>query len=160
MNCCINPQGIIGAVRALETVRPSAIIRYEKVSGNAIFTVESSGANAGAVMLTGDVDAEGVTTYTVVIRVCSIIILGTLLAMLLNEQKRPLHMDHTTTYHGSVVTVTISLRKEGVLVLTPLISMHYDITCRVSSTGVCVCGRGSYPAVSMCLLYAHNFIPD
>ena len=100
MNCCINPQGIIGAVRALETVRPSAIIRYEKVSGNAIFTVESSGANAGAVMLTGDVDAEGVTTYTVVIRVCSNIILGTLLAMLLNEQKRPLHMDIDTIGHA------------------------------------------------------------
>ncbi len=56
-------------MRAVESVRPNAVIRYEKVSGNAIFTVTSIGVNSGAITLSGIVDAEAVQTYTLTIRV-------------------------------------------------------------------------------------------
>lgn len=72
MHCINFLQEIVGAVRAQETTRPTAVIRYEKVSGNAIFTVTSSGTNAGAIVLTGTVDAEGTDTYVITIRVCCI----------------------------------------------------------------------------------------
>lgn len=66
-------QEIIGAVRAVETTRPNAIIRYEKVSGNNMFTVTSSGTNAGAINLSGMVDADGVVScYVITIRVCQL----------------------------------------------------------------------------------------
>ena len=60
---------MIGSVSAQETSRPNAVIRYEKSFGDSLFTVVSSGANAGAIMLTGTVDAETVDTYTLTIRV-------------------------------------------------------------------------------------------
>ena len=62
-------QEIIGSVRAAESIRPNAVIRYEKVSGNAVFTVTSTGVNAGAIILSGTVDAEAVKTYSITIRV-------------------------------------------------------------------------------------------
>lgn len=61
---------VVGAVRAQETTRPNAVIRYEKVSGDGVFTVTSSGTNAGAIILTGTVDAEAVDSYVLTIRVC------------------------------------------------------------------------------------------
>ena len=64
-------QEVIGSVRAVESIRPNAVIRYEKVSGSDIFTVTSTGVNAGAITLSGTVDAETVQTYTVTIRVSS-----------------------------------------------------------------------------------------
>lgn len=63
-------QVLVGAVRAQETTRPNAVIRYEKVSGDSSFTVTSSGTNAGAIALTGTVDAEDVDSYVLTIRVC------------------------------------------------------------------------------------------
>jgi hypothetical protein len=39
------------------------------VSGNAIFVVTPSGANAGAITLSGTVDAEGIDSYAITIRV-------------------------------------------------------------------------------------------
>ena len=59
-------------------------------------------------------------------------------------------MDHTTTYHGSVVTVTISLRKEGVLVLTPLISMHMTSHAGFHLLG-CVCVGGGATQQCLCV---------
>ena len=57
-------------MRALENTRPNAVIRYEKVSGASIFSVTSSGSNAGEISLTGTVDAEAVDSYAVTVRVC------------------------------------------------------------------------------------------
>ena len=54
---------------AEESLRPNTVIRYEKVSGDEIFTVESSGSAAGNILLTGTVDSETVQTYIITIRV-------------------------------------------------------------------------------------------
>jgi hypothetical protein len=63
---------VVGRVIARETTRPNATIRYEKASGSTIFSVVSSGANAGQIVLTGTVDAENMDTYAITIRVSSI----------------------------------------------------------------------------------------
>ena len=60
---------MIGSVRAAESIRPNAVIRYEKVSGAAMFSVTMAGVNAGAVTLSGTLDAEANQTYTLTIRV-------------------------------------------------------------------------------------------
>ncbi len=58
---------------AVDSLHPSATIRYEKVSTNSLFTVTSTGSNAGTVSLSGTIDADSdPRTYTIVIRVRSI----------------------------------------------------------------------------------------
>lgn len=69
INIFFNVQEVVGRVIAQETTRPNAIIRYERVSGSTLFSVVSSGANAGQIILTGTVDAENTDTYAITIRV-------------------------------------------------------------------------------------------